>query len=181
MLTLAEALLLLLLDEDSGKQSGWVHAVDAGLEGAMKLDAELGAPVPSGDAKPVERVAVGLVEKGVLDEERSKTLGLFKSVRFRERDPAPEQQLRSRLRAVLVEGAEPTEWDALLLSLLVPLDLVKRVVDRSERKAAEARAKAVADRGPVGESVRKEVQDEVTAMIVTSVLITTTTTVTTNN
>ena len=59
---------------------------------------------------------------------------------------------------------------------------MKRVVDRSERKAAEARAKAVADRGPVGESVRKEVQDEVTAMIVTSVLaITTTTTVTTNN
>ena len=97
-------------------------------------------------------------------------------MRFRERDPMPEQQLRSRLRAVLVEGAEPTEWDALLLSLLVPLDLVKRVVDRSERKAAEARAKAIADRGPVGESVRKEVQDEVTAMIVTSVLITTTTT-----
>ena len=47
----------------------------------MKLDAEAGAPVPAGDAKPVERVASSLVEKGVLDEERSKTLGLFKSVR----------------------------------------------------------------------------------------------------
>jgi hypothetical protein len=181
MLTLAEALLLLLLDEDSGKQSGWVHAVDAGLEGAMRLDAELGAPVPDGDAKPVERVGAGLAEKGVLGEERSKTLGLFKSVRFPERDPRPEQELRQRLRTVLVDGAEPTEWDALLLSLLVPLDLVKRVVDRSERKATEARAKEVADRGPVGESVRKEVQDEVTAMIVSTVLITTTTTTINSN
>jgi hypothetical protein len=180
MLTLAEALLLLLLDEDSGKQSGWVHAVDAGLEGAMRLDAELGAPVPGGDGKPAERVATGLVERGVLDAERSKTLGLFKSVRFPQRDPEPERALRAHLRDVLVERAEPTEWDALLLSLLVPLDLVKRVVDRSERKAAEARAKDIADRGPVGDAVRKEVQKEVTAMIVSSVVVTTTTTVTSN-
>lgn len=178
---IAEELLLLLLDEDSGKQSGWVHAVDPALEGALRLDAELGATTPSGDDKVVERVASGLVERGVLDEQRGKVLGLFKSVRFPERDPEPERELRARLRRVLVDGEEPDERTALLLMLLVPLDMVERVVERDEHKAAEARAKAIAASGPVGDHVAAKVREEVNQMVMTAVFAATTTAATTTS
>ena len=80
--------------------------------------------------------------RGVLDERRHKTLGLFTSTRYPELDPGPETELRARLRRVLVDGAETrTPRTTALLGLLVPLDLVKRVVERDERKAAQARVR----------------------------------------
>ena len=112
--------------------------------------------------KPIKgTVAEALVARGVLDERRHKTLGLFSSTRYPELDPGPEQELRARLRSVLVDGAEPDARTAALLGLLVSLDLVKRVVERDERKAAVSRAKALAERGPVGDAVHAAVQAEI--------------------
>jgi hypothetical protein len=114
-----------------------------------------------------------LVERGVLDEQRHRTLGVFKSVRYPELDPGPEQELRARLRRVLVEGEEPSAFDASLLGLLVPLDLVKRVVDKEERKAAKARAKQIAQRGPVGDAVDAAVREQVMAAVIATTVATT--------
>jgi hypothetical protein len=116
------------------------------------------------------------VARGVLSSERHKLLGLFPTTRYPEVDPGPESALRSRLRAVLVEGAEPDPDTAALLSLLVPLDLVKRVVDRGERRAAAARAKTVAERGPVGDAVKAAVQREIAAVVAATVIATTSST-----
>jgi hypothetical protein len=77
------------------------------------------------------------------------------------------------LHDVLVMGAEPDPDTAALLSLLVPLDLVKRLVPREERKAAAARAKAVAERGPVGDAVRAAVQREIAAVVAATLVATT--------
>jgi hypothetical protein len=119
--------------------------------------------------KPLRaRIAEGLVARGVLGEERHKTLGLFKSTRYPELDPGPERELRARLRAVLVEGAEPDAHTALLLGLLAPLDLVGRLVEREHRKAAKARAKAVAESGTVGTAVA-QAQRAAQAAIVASI------------
>jgi hypothetical protein len=104
--------------------------------------------------KPLRRrIAEDLVARGVLGEERHKTLGLFSSTRYPELDPGPERELRARLRAVLVDGAEPDPHTALLLGLLAPLELVGHLVEREHRKAAKARAQEVADRGAVGTAV----------------------------
>ena len=67
---------------------------------------------------------------------------------------------------MLVEGAEPDAFDTSLLGLLVPLDLVKRVVEKDERKAAKARAKEIAERGPVGDAVKAAVQEQVMAAVI---------------
>ena len=48
----------------------------------------------------------------------------------------------------------------------MPLDLVKRVVERDERKAAVARAKEIAERGPVGDAVKAAVQEQVMAAVI---------------
>ena len=65
-----------------------------------------------GRLKPIKgTVAEALVARGVLDEQRHKTLGLFSSTRYPELDSGPETELRARLRSVLVDGAEPDARD----------------------------------------------------------------------
>jgi hypothetical protein len=122
------------------------------------------------------RVAQSLVERGVLGEERHKTLGVFASTRYPQLDPGPERELRARLRAVLIDGAEPDGHTALLLGLLAPLELVGGLVPREQRKAAKARARELADRSVVGGAVadaQQAAQAAVTASIVAATVAST--------
>jgi hypothetical protein len=124
--------------------------------------------------KPIiATIAEPLVARGVLDEQRHKLLGLFSSTRYPELDPGPEQELRARLRRVLVDGSEPDAHTASLLALLVPLDRVKLLVERGERRAAKDRAKAVAERGPVGDAVRAAIEEQVAAAVLAATVATT--------
>lgn len=96
------------------------------------------------DLSPLtEAVGRSLVERGILAEQRKKTWGLFSSTTWPEVDPAPEVELRRQLRSVLVAGTEPDSRAAQLIALLTALDLVKDVVEKDDRKAADARAKAI--------------------------------------
>ena len=106
------------------------------------------------ELKPLrERTAERLVEHGVLTEERRKLIGLFPTTRFPEADPEPERDLRERLRAVLVTERQPTPRDAMLVALLMPYDLVKKLVPRERRKDAQRRAKDIAEGGAAAKAV----------------------------
>ena len=130
------------------------------------------------ELKPLrERIARGLVERGILAEQHRRLLGLVPVRRWPAVDAGPEQELRARLRAVLVGGDEPTPQEALLLGLLEPLGLVDGLVERGERRDARRRAKAVAEQGIAGTAVRdsvRAVQSAVTTAVVTAAVTTTT-------
>ncbi|MGH4018528.1 MAG: GOLPH3/VPS74 family protein [Pseudonocardiaceae bacterium] len=116
--------------------------------------------------KPITgTVATGLVERGVLSEQRRKVLGVFPSTRFPQADPGPERLLRDRLTAVLDGQRRPEERDALLFGLLVPVELVSELVDWSQRRAARERAKQIADGGIAGDAVARAVQAQVTVAV----------------
>ena len=120
--------------------------------------------------KPLRvRVAEGLVERGVLGEERGKVLGLFPRTRYPERDGAPEREPRERLRGILLAGAEPDERSAALLGLLGPLGMVRGLVPREERKRAEARAKEAARRGSVDAALSDAIQAAQTAVLTATI------------
>jgi hypothetical protein len=106
------------------------------------------------ELKPLrERVAARLVEHGILSEQRRKVLGLFPSTRFPEADPAAETALRERLRAVLQTERQPTPQDAMLVGLLRPYDLVRKLVPKDRRKDAERRADEIAEGGAAAKAV----------------------------
>jgi hypothetical protein len=131
--------------------------------------------------KPIKAtIAAPLVAAGVLDETRHKRLGLFETTRYPERDPSPEQALRSELHAVLVSGRPPSDFLASLLGLLVPMDLVGRLVDRDERRPAKARAQQLADRGPVGDAVKSAVQQQIAGVVAAGAAAATASTATTS-
>ncbi|MPZ66566.1 MAG: hypothetical protein GEU83_14000 [Pseudonocardiaceae bacterium] len=109
--------------------------------------------------KPITgTVATGLVQRGVLAEQRRKALGVFPSTRYPEADPGPERRLRDRLTAVLNGQGRPEERDALLLGLLVSLEMISELVEWSQRRAARERAKEIADGGITGNAVARAVQ-----------------------
>ena len=66
---------------------------------------------------------------------------------------------------MLTSSQTPSDFTASLLGLLVPMDLVSRLVERTDRKAAKARAKDVAERGSVGDAVKAAVQQQITAIV----------------
>ncbi|HEY8721573.1 GOLPH3/VPS74 family protein [Pengzhenrongella sp.] len=125
--------------------------------------------------KPLrDQVGRSLAERGVLSEERGKILGIFDTVRWPEIDPAPEHELRSRLKHVLVYGNEAEARTELLIALLSPLGLVREVVDKQHRKQAEHRAKDIsqhsATAGPTSAAVARSVQ-AVQAAIVAAAIV----------
>lgn len=214
-LTLSEQLLLVELDDETGRGATGA-APDAGLAAAVLLDlaaaglvavgedgklearaapapehpvlAEADAIVRDEDARrdakgwidhlprdlrPLrERVARPLVERGVLNERHRRILGIVPATDFPAADPAPEQELRERLREVLVEARDPTDDEALLLGLLEPLGLVDGLVAREERHMARIRAKAVAEHGLAGRAVLDVVR-EMQAAVMAAVFVTT--------
>ncbi|RJK98172.1 GOLPH3/VPS74 family protein [Vallicoccus soli] len=124
------------------------------------------------DLKPLpERLARGLVERGVLTEQRTKVLGLFPTTRFPQADPEPERELRARLHEVLVTGRAPSEEEALLIGLLEPLDLVGGVVPKEHRRAARTRAQEIGEQGVAGTAVRQAVQEVQAAVITAAVIV----------
>lgn len=118
-----------------------------------------------------DRVAGGLVERGVLSEERTRVLGLFPRTRFPAADDGPERRLREALRAVLVAGRAPTEQEALLLGLLEPLGRVDQLVDRDERRAARRRAQELGEQGLAGDAVRQTVRELQASVIVAALVV----------
>jgi len=89
------------------------------------------------------QVGRSLVERGVLEQQNGKVLGLFPTTRWPQVDPAPEQEMHRRLTDVLVDGAEPDPRTALLISLVSSQGLVRQFVDKEHRKQAESRAKNI--------------------------------------
>jgi hypothetical protein len=112
-------------------------------------------------------VATGLVERGVLTEQRRMVLGVFPSTRYPVVDPDPERQIKERLTSVLDGYRRPEERDALLLGLLVSLELISELVEWSRRRAARERAREIADGGIADGAIARAVQLQVKAALAT--------------
>jgi hypothetical protein len=113
----------------------------------------------------LERLAVA----GVLRQERAKVLGLFPTTRWPTVDPTYEQGLVERIREVLVDGAEPDERTAALISLLSAVDLAPTVLPAADKEQVRARAKQIAESDWAAAGVRRAVE-AVSTVIVTAAI-----------
>jgi hypothetical protein len=133
---------------------------DALLDGALaRLDKPLRAQ------KAVERLARGtratvlarLVERGLVRHERTRLLGFIPVNTWPAADRGIAKELRGRVAAVLLDGAQPDPHIALLISLVHAVKAEHKVVD-GPRRQLRARAAEVAEGEWAGEAVRKAVQ-----------------------
>ncbi|WP_197523028.1 GOLPH3/VPS74 family protein [Actinokineospora pegani] len=208
---IAEDLLLLLLDDESGRVKPAGTQVDTGLAGAVLVElAGLGLVDVAGEGAPAKKgrvvrrpgsppehqvlrgcyariaewegrepgpvlaklakglraeITASLVVRGLVREESRKVLGLIPTTRVFPRDADHEAQVRARLDAVLA-GAEPDHHSGALITLLHALDVLPRVLDVRDKKAAKRRAKELADGDWASEAVRKAVAQVNQAVLV---------------
>jgi Golgi phosphoprotein 3 len=199
VLSLAEELLLLAIDDESNRvPMAQSSKLDYVLAGAVLMDLLLTDRLrfadgklavadasPTGDAvlddaltklersaKPRspqhwvnrlagdhlrDRVIDELVQRQIVRREEHHILGIFPANRFPTEDPTPEQAVRARLRAVLLEGREPEPRDAALVALLKAGDLLGAVLSKEERHRAGERVKELTRPAAVGKATTQTI------------------------
>ncbi|MEU9081269.1 GPP34 family phosphoprotein [Streptomyces sp. NPDC048357] len=126
-------------------------------------------------AKAVGAAVERLVERGLVAAEVHKVLGMFPQKRYPETDGAAERALRERLRAAVIEGAEPDERTAGLIALIHSTRLHRLAFPDRRRDEVAPRTAEIAAGQWAGDSVRAAVRDMQAAMTaVTAVTVATT-------
>ena len=223
-MTIAEDLLLLLLDDEKGTTPGmWVDVrvplgaavlAELAIDGAVELeprtsvwrgrtvraadgavdDDVLAAALRTVQEKPrtatdlagrlgdglKDRLGQRLADQGILERQDERVLGLFPRTRWPALASAHEAELRTRLAAVVVQGAAPDERTAALVGILLALDRLGPTLGLkgAEARDAKRRAKALAEGDWAAKAVREAVQASISAV---TTVMTTATTVTTSS
>ncbi|MFJ3791563.1 GPP34 family phosphoprotein [Kitasatospora sp. NPDC090091] len=168
--TVTSGLLLeLALAERVRVDGGALEVVDSSPTGSTLLDSVLErieawtrtgkSPTVEGwlrkdQGKSVEASLASLCEQGIVTEERHRVLGLFPVRRYPEADGTVERELRSRLAAVVLEGAEPDDRTSGLIALLHGARLHRLAFPDLPRGKVEPRMAEIADGQWAGDVVR---------------------------
>ncbi|MFI5678360.1 GOLPH3/VPS74 family protein [Streptomyces cellulosae] len=123
----------------------------------------------------VARANTGLVEKGLVREERKKVLGLFPVRRYPEADGSVEAAVRQRLDAVVLGAATPDERTASLVALLHGAKLHRLAFPDSDARRVKAAMESISDGQWPATAVRhvvKAAEDALAAIIAVTVATT---------
>lgn len=113
-----------------------------------------------------QQLLEGMAAEGLLSREDHKVMGLFPTTRWKEADGRDEAEIRSRLRAVVVDGQEPDERTGALVSLVSALDLAPKLFPDADKRLVKKRAEEVREQQWGGQAVHQAVQELTTAMMV---------------
>ncbi|SDO91247.1 Golgi phosphoprotein 3 (GPP34) [Pedococcus dokdonensis] len=113
-----------------------------------------------------------LVAQGVVVRQEGKVLGLFPTTSWPLADPAVRQEVLERVRATVVDGADPDERTGALVALVYSVDLLPKLFPEQRKRDIQARGKAVAHGDWGSEAVRRAIQDVQTA--ITAAIVATT-------
>ncbi|WNZ10108.1 GPP34 family phosphoprotein [Streptomyces sp. 11x1] len=98
-------------------------AEGAGRQGGVGLPDDVGKWIHEHSTAEYEAALRGVLDKGLIREEKRRVLLVFRTTRYPEADGTVESALRGRLAEVVLEGAEPDPRTAALISLLHHGDL----------------------------------------------------------
>ncbi|MEU2164689.1 GPP34 family phosphoprotein [Streptomyces sp. NPDC019208] len=125
--------------------------------------------------KAVAATIESLCARGLVAEERHRTLGVFPVRRYPEADGSVERELRARLTSVVVGGADPDDRTSGLVALLHGAGLHRPAFPDVPGKQVEPRMAKIADGHWAGSGVRDAIRTMQAAMtaITTAVVVTT--------
>ncbi|RDI42011.1 GOLPH3/VPS74 family protein [Nocardia mexicana] len=111
-----------------------------------------------------------LVDAGQFTESPTKVLGLFPTTLWRPNPAGEQARVQRQVRAAVVEGAEPDDRTAALVSILHAVDMLPKLFPDADKRAVKRRGKAISESNWGGAAVRKAVQEvhAVTAAVIAS-------------
>lgn len=134
---------------------GRLARLDAWAAGRRSGRAKAGDWLTKDRSTAVADTVRRLCERGLVVEERRRALGLFPVRRYPEADGSVERELRGRLAAVVLNGAEPDLRTAALVALLHGSRLA---FPELPRKQVEPRFAEIAAGDGAAESVREAIR-----------------------
>ena len=138
-----------------------------------KKDAKHWVGVISADGEKIRDAALAkLVEKGVLKKEEKKILWVIPGRRYPMIQNKEEEEVRKRIRKVVVEGEVPSPRDVVIISLSSACQLLRTVFTDAELLKYSPRIAEVAKMDLIGRAVSKsvaEVQEAVMRAVLYSV------------
>lgn len=118
-----------------------------------------------------------LINKGILKKEEAKILWIIPNNKYPTSNLSPENKVRERLKAVMLDGAKSEPRDIMLLSLIDVSDLTKEAFrDKEDYKKVKKKIKEVTSdiqiSGAINKSIR-EIQAAIMIAVMATVVITT--------
>jgi len=109
--------------------------------------------------KPIKNdLLKALVDKGILNSEEHRVMGIFPTVRYPSRDDRPKRELRSKLRSLILRGEQPDLRLTMLICLVYTCALTNTIFDKDERKDARKKVKEIAKPLPITQAITKAIQ-----------------------
>jgi hypothetical protein len=170
---------------NTGEKPGRLKVLDGTPTGDPILDERLSFVVNKPGRKPKDQIRrlsknlrdqllSRLAERGVLQAEEGRVLGLFPVTRWPAKDARHEAQVRAQLESVLKIGTTPDERTGALIALMSALNVVPKVVtDAVDKRALKRRAKEIADSDWAADAVKKAVA-EMQAAVAAAIMVSTT-------
>lgn len=167
--------------QGAGEKPGRLKVLDSAPTGDPILDERLAYVVNKPGKKPKDQIGhlskrlrdqllTRLTDRGVLEADEGRVLGLFPVTRWPAKDARHEAEVRAKLESVLKVGTAPDERTGALIALLSALNVVPKVVTEAvDKRALKQRAKEIAESDWAADAVKKavsEMQAAVTAAIV---------------
>ncbi|MGD2135715.1 MAG: GPP34 family phosphoprotein [Gemmatimonadales bacterium] len=120
------------------------------------------------------RVALGLVDRGILKADEDKVLLLFTRKIYPERDPRPEREIVKRLRrAIFTYTSELDVRTVMLVALAHHTGLLRATFDKKKLKGRKKRIEQIIEGSAIGDATRAMVQAVQAAAIAASIAATT--------
>ena len=127
----------------------------------------------------------GLMHKGILGKEEHKILWIIPNTKYPTQDITPENKIRKRLHDVMLEGAESSPRDIMLLSLIDVSELTREAFrDTNEYKLVKKKIKEATQDIKISQAINRTIRDIQAAIMIavlSAVIVTTSVTTSTNN
>ncbi|GGP66160.1 GOLPH3/VPS74 family protein [Streptomyces sindenensis] len=140
-----------LLDGRLDRLTRWVHEASSSRKVVAWLTRD--------HAKGSQDVVDSLVARGLVTEEKHRALGVFPVRRYPEADGTVERELRARLAAVVLEGAEPDIRTGALVALVHATGMHRQAFPGLPKKQVAPRTAGIAEGHWVGASVGEAIRD----------------------
>ena len=111
-----------------------------------------------------------LIKRGILTETENRFLWVIPTKRYPTNNPEPENQVRKRIKAIVLDGEASDERSELLISLINSCSLVNEIFCKDERKVAKKRIKEIVESEKVGESITDTINEIIMAVIIGAVV-----------
>ncbi|MGW3329431.1 GOLPH3/VPS74 family protein [Streptomyces rubiginosohelvolus] len=154
-----------LLDGRLDRLTRWVHEASSSRKVVAWLTRD--------HAKGSQDVVDSLVARGLVTEEKHRALGVFPVRRYPEADGTVERELRARLAAAVLEGAESDARTSALVALVHATGMHRQAFPGLPKKQVDPRMAEIAEGHWAGVSVREAIrnlQAAISAVTVVTVL-----------